>query len=183
VRASDRRGISPGSRKRRARTAPSRAETPFPITDYFVRPSDPLGRSVNVSVACPPDFRRIASTLLSRTLFTFQTEGDVFRWCLKQGLSELARRAKDEEMTSEASALAGWLRSAAIEDERLYYMGVLTKVTNTIVELMRTGHQGKAEELAERVWASVDKIGDEHWRGLYRRRMKTLLDRVRKNGQ
>jgi hypothetical protein len=179
---SRRRGISPGSRRRQARTAPSRAETPFPITDYFVRPSDPLGRSVNVSVACPPDFKRVAATLLSKELFTFQTEGDIFRWCIKQGLGELAKRGRDEEVTSEANAMAGWLRAAAVQMEHTYYLEILRKISGTVRKLMSEGHRDKAIELADKVWSTVDRIGDEYWRGEYRKKTKAMLDRARKGG-
>jgi hypothetical protein len=174
-----RRGIAPGSRKRQAKTAPSETETPFPITDYFVRSSDPLGRSVLASVTCPPDFRRIAATLVVKEFFTFQTEGDVFRWCIKHGLAELARRARDKEITTEAQTLAGWLRVAATEHEHLYYLSILRKVSQTVSELLRSGHPKKAEELAEKVWTTVDKVKDEHWREVYRKGMKQLLDRIR----
>lgn len=176
---SRRRGISPGSRRRQAKTAPSRAESAFPITDYFVRPSDPLGRSVNVSVSCPPDFKRISATVLQKQLFAFQTEGDIFRWCIKQGLSELAKRGRDEDLTGEASTMAGWMRSASIEMENARYLEVLTVVAGTVRKLMDAGHREKAEALAEKVWATVDRIGDRYWRAEYRKRTKALLDKVR----
>lgn len=174
-----RRGISPGSRRKQAKTAPSQTTQPFPITDYFVRPSDPLGRSINLSIACPPDFRRIAATILVRECFTFQTEGDCFRWCIKHGLAELAKRARDEEVTTEANTLAGWLRVAATEDEHLYYVSVLQRVATVVEKLVREGHKVKAEELAQRVWETVDRVKDEHWRGVYRKAMKKVLDKIK----
>jgi hypothetical protein len=147
-----------------------------------VRPSDPLGRSVGLAVTSPPDFRRVANTIVIRECFTFQTESDVFRWCIKYGLAELAKRARDPEVTNEASVLAGWLRVASAEDERLYYVGVLKRVETMVGKLLQQGHRDKALELAEKVWSSVDKLRDEHWREFYRKRMKSLLDRIKGNG-
>ena len=135
---------------------------------------------MNVSVSCPPDFKRIAATVLSKQLFTFQTEGDIFRWCIKQGIAELAKRARDEDLTSEASAMAGWVRAAAVEMENATYLNVLQKVSHSIGVLARGGHKDKAVALAEKVWTTVDKIGDGYWRAEYRKRTKAILDRVRK---
>lgn len=177
-----RRGISPGSRRKQARTDPSSAQTPFPITDYFVRPSDPMGRSVTITITTPPDFRRIVSTVLTKELFAFQTEGDVIRWTIKHGLIELAKRAQDDELTSEANQLAGWLRIAATEDEHLYYVAVFRKVATVVRKLANDGHMGKAAEVAERVWSTVDKVKDKHWREVYRTEMKKLLDEMRRAG-
>jgi hypothetical protein len=138
---------------------------------------------VNVSFASPPDYKRIASTILSRELFTFQTESDIFRWCIKQGIGELSKRAKDEDVTNEASTLAGWVRAAAVEMEHIYYLDILRKISTTVERLTTDGHREKAIELAERVWVTIDRIGDEYWRAEYRKKTKAMLDRARKGGK
>ena len=146
----------------------------------MVRPSDPLGRSVTISLQAPPDFLRLTQTLLAQGLFTFQTPQDALRWALKHGLTELVRRSKNKELTDEAAAMSAWTRVMAVEQEHMMYVSLLRNIGLTIMKLLEGGYAEQAEIAAEKVWADVDKVKSPYWREKYRKQMKWLLDRVRK---
>jgi hypothetical protein len=171
----------PGKRTNRISVRPSRAGAEHPLGDYFIPPSDSLGRSVTISTSAAPEVRRLATILRETKVFPFETEQDVMRWCILHGLMKLEHLAKNKEVTSTRNALESWLKIAKAQMEMLYYAEKLSKVERVVELLIRGGHGIKAVALAEEVWRQSDRLEDPYWSKTYRERTKKALDRARKS--
>lgn len=172
--------IRPGQRKPKASAKPSAASASYPLSDFIVPPSDAKGRSVATSIALPPAMRRVSSVVLQKNNLPFETEQDVLRWCINQGLEKLVRLVADKDVTSEYSALSNWLRAAAKQQENLTYSKDLQKIFSVVEELEKGGHIVKAVELADLVWRQCDRFEDPYWSKLYREKSKRYLDRLKR---
>ena len=172
--------ISPKDRKRRPSLDPTRAEVGFPVSDFLVTSTDGLGRSISINVTIPPLTRRAATRMIARGLFGFETEADVWRYCLTRGLGDLADRAADEAITSDVALIHAWNEVAKIEMERQIYLRAIENIGNVVSMLVRTGHIAKAVDVAEHAWQEHDKLEDQYWRGVYRTRTKKVVDFARR---
>lgn len=170
----------PGKRSSRVSVRPSRAGAEHPLGDYFIPPSDSLGRSVTISTSAAPEVRRLATILRETKLFPFETEQDVMRWCILHGLMRLEQLAKDKEVTSTRNALESWLKIARAQMEMLYYAEKLSKIERAVEVMIAAGHAVKAIALAEEVWRQSDRLEDPYWSRTYRDRTKRSLDRARR---
>lgn len=173
------RSIAPSKRVTSISSRPSRTEAANPIADYLTKASDTMGRSVHLSFSMSPEVRRIASILMAKQRFPFETEPDIWRWCVKHGLAELGRRAEDKEATGEIRRMNALMRTARHELESAYYEKVFDGLRRTVRVLLEKGHLIKAEQMADEIWKSHDAVEDPYWRKEFRGMAKTLLDEVR----
>jgi hypothetical protein len=171
--------ITPRQRHRRAAIQPSRAESALPIGEFMSPASDPMGRNVSLSITTPPLVRRHASSMVAKGMFGFQTEQDVFRWCLEKGLELLSLQARDEQVTSIMAMLHSWAVASRAELENMFYENNLRGQVYAVETLIVEGHTVKALKIAETLWEEHDRIDDIYWRGKYRKVAKGLLDRAR----
>jgi hypothetical protein len=172
------RAIAPSHRQGRVSNKPSRGESEQPVGDYRTKTTDHLGRSATFTVTTRPQVRRIASKIVQRELFPFDTEQDVLRWCIDHGIEELARRAKDKEITSEFRQMNNLIRTAQHELEQDYYQKNLDVMEATCMKLLKDNHPSRAERLAELIWKNCDSIPDPYWRKYYRERSRRIMRRV-----
>jgi hypothetical protein len=172
--------IRPSKRTRHIDIKPSAATAEYPIKDFLVPTSDPHGRTVTLSTTTAPAARRVASIILTKRLFGFQNEQDVWRWCIDNGLNVLERKAKDKDVTSEISVMNAIVATAKDNLEQLQYIDMLKLVGLTIDKLMADGHPVKAEQLAESIWRHADQLADPYWRKAARDKAHEKLTEVRR---
>lgn len=175
-------GVRPGQRKQliSARPSRSKASSDHDVLDYMTQSSDNLGRSVTMGVTVPPEYRRLATVILTCKKFPFETEQDVHRYALIEGLRKLQRVAKDKGVNGTVAILDTWLGMARLEAEMLFYQVKLDRIEQTVVALAETGNYVRAEMMAEMVWRDCDRFEDQYWAVKYRAKSKALLDRVRR---
>lgn len=123
--------------------------------------------------------KRLLSIIHQQDTLPFETEADVARWCLHQGIQIVAKIADNEEITSSFSALRSWLQTTAKSRENRTYQEHLNKISAEIDALDSEGHEQKALELADRVWRQTDRLEDPYWREFYRKRAKGALDELK----
>lgn len=145
----------------------------------MVPPSDAHGRTASLNLSVSPQVSRIASMIIQLEKLPFKTVQDLARWCLQYGITELSKRAANEEITAETRKLQGFTRLVSKHMEELQYQVVLDKIGAGCKTLIAGGHFGKALEIAERAWKDCDTIDDPYWRKMYRSEAKKLLDFVR----
>lgn len=112
--------------------------------------------------------------------FGFQTEQDVWRFCVSFGLDHLAAALDDGEVTTDVALLKAWDDQTKVQMEFAMYERVIRNHSAAIRTLIRGGHAAKAVEIAEAVWRQHDKIEDQYWRKVYRAQAKELLDMARR---
>lgn len=173
------RVIRPGRRKQPVSARPSRAGSAHPLHDFIIPPSDARGRTASITVSLQPAMQRMASVIVEKKSLPFETQNDVWRWCVHQGLGLLSKIVEDKDVTSEYSAIASWTRTESVQLEHLFYERHLKRISESVHKLADAGHMPKALELAELVWRQTDRIADPYWCERYRTMMKRVLDQLR----
>lgn len=171
--------IAPRHRRSRVSLKPAESEPGFPLGDFLVTPTDSLGRSVQLTVVVPPIARRAASRMLAKGLFGFETEQDVWRYCITYGLADLALKSEDGEITGDVAILHNWNAFARVEMEQIQYLRGLNVQERMVRAMIQQGHARRALYLAELAWKDHDKVEDSYWRKQFRTRLKRLLDQAR----
>lgn len=173
------RVIRPGKRKETVSPRPSNAGAAFPISEFIIPPSDARGRSASISASLPPAMQRLASIIVEKRELPFETQGDVWRWCIHHGLAKLADMIDDKEIIGEWATIQNWVKVESVQLEHLFYEKHLNRIIESVKKLETEGHPTKAIKLAELVWRQSDRIVDSYWCDRYRDTMKRVLDRLR----
>ena len=173
------RVIKPSKRPHKSSVKPSTASATSPSHEYMVKATDTRGRTMGVSVSVSPELRRLATVILHSAKFPFETDQDVWRWCMFYGLQELSDRAKDKEVTAARIMMENWIRASAVQMEFVYYESKLKKMQEVVEALQNNGHHEKALELAEMLWKGADALEDVYWCKYYRTKSYEIVQWVK----
>ncbi len=142
---------------------PSRAVPEHQLSEYMTPATDQQGHSVRVSTSLPPPMKREIDIILTKRQWPFDTPGDLFRWCVRRGLQELAKKAKDGEVVQSHLISESWCSMAAEMMQMDQYNNMLANIKTSIGKMVRDHHFVAAYRVFQQVERNVDQIDDTYW--------------------
>lgn len=128
---------------------------------------DGMGHSGKVWTSVPPSLKKMMQVIVQSGKYPWETESDIVRWFVYQGLAGMREVDEDPEFTDQHRVLKGWKDVVGRFQEHLMFARSLEEAVVIVDDLRRNGALEKAREMLEKLRASVKLIEDVHWKKLY----------------
>lgn len=144
-------------------------DDPHSLESYLVAATDGQGHSVTLGTCVPPSIKRTADVILARGRFGFKTMGDLVRWCVKNGLGELAKISSDPEIKTAYDILRPLLHAQGMEMARREYEQQIAGMKTLFDSLIRDGNIRSVRVLQRDIERAINSEEiPEHWKGRWR---------------
>lgn len=148
--------------------------------DYVVPATDAKNQSIRAMCRMQPAYWRIASEIIASKKYPFRVMGDLFRWCIVDGIKRLAQGAGINSVVAHADTIMTILTD---EDYQLQFAENFTAMKRVVDRYVERNATSKARELVTRIRSEIDKMPEGYWRDQYTNELETkygqLLDGLR----
>ncbi len=153
---------------------PDLAESDNALGRFKVPSTNSRGFSVRIACMVSPDMKRVMSTFIaSRAVPIWDTEGDLVRYCIREGLEKLMRETKTPAyVNGPFSIMTSWFEvQGELYDAKYWGDQLFPILRQELAALVRAKDFPPAYRLLKRVEDNIDKIPVKHWREKYRREL------------
>lgn len=145
--------------------------------EYLIPGQDTHGHSVRIWCRVMPAHHRALSILKEHPSFGFRSIGDLFRWCVVNGIKELNDRARLPPVRSalhQAEAI-----SKVLTDQAYYqdYAKVFEAMSGVIEKHASRGEDGQAARLVSQIRSHIESMSEPFWRDLWMTELKNRFGR------
>lgn len=148
--------------------------------DYVIPATDAKNQSVRAMCRMQPAYWRVGSEIIASKKYPFRVMGDMYRWCIVDGIKRLAAGAGINSVVAHADTIMTILTD---EDYQLQFAENFTAMKRVVDRYVERNAMGKARELVTRIRTEIDRMPEGYWRDQYTGELETkygsLLDGLR----
>jgi hypothetical protein len=137
---------------------------------YHIPSQDQRGHSDRIQFRAPSYFfDQIPKIMSHKEKFGWESDSEMFRWCLWYGMQHLERECKDPRLSSSLAIMNMSIRAGQFEHEFAQYQQQIDQVEKSVNMMISAGVQEKVQELLRLTQRSIESIQDESWRDLWQK--------------
>lgn len=153
----------------------SKSKSKYKPEDFMIPAKDGQGQSVRFAVALQPAHDRQIAIILNSRVFPFKTPGDVARWCIHRGLTQLKVMEPVPSVLQQVEAMMQVLRD---EEFHQQFQDFLLHAQRVIQRHVREGAHGEARRLTAALRAKVQQMPDGFWKKRYLKAIKEQFEHL-----
>jgi hypothetical protein len=136
---------------------------------FIIPPSDSKGVSVRIQARCPPDMQRGIDEVLVSRRFPFKSDGDVIRWCVRQGF-KLLNEMEDVNTVGQRVDMLTQL----LDEEKSHadFLHSFTRLQESVSRYLADQSPEQAVRVIAMAKHTFESMPDGYWKDKYLQRLK-----------